>query len=135
MNHRLLLTIIVPAALILAPHVIQAETPAGFVSLFDGKSFADWTVPEGDNGHWRIVDGVIDYDAGSESPGDKNLWTAKEYGDFVLLVDWRIKETPYVNPRVPIIKPDGTHKLGADGKEIRMALPFLCSQALRAPIL
>jgi hypothetical protein len=123
MNHRLLLTVIVLAALALAPQRTQAETPAGFVSLFDGKTFAGWNVPEGDNGHWKIVDGVIDYDAASESSGDKSLWTAKKYGDFVLTVDWRIKETPYINPGVPIIKPDGTHKLGADGKEIRMAVP------------
>jgi hypothetical protein len=39
------------------------------------------------------------------------------------LVDWRIKETPYINPRVPIIKPDGTHKLGADGKPIVTSVP------------
>ena len=78
---------------------LQAETPPGFDSLFDGKTFAGWIVPEGDNGHWKILNGVIDYDAESESRGDKNLWTEKEYGDFVLLVDWRIKETPYTNPR------------------------------------
>lgn len=106
----------------LAPEA-HAETPEGFVSLFDGKTFNGWMVPEGDNGHWRIVDGVIDYDAASEAGGDKSLWSSKEYGDFVLLVDWRIKETPYVNPNVPIIKPDGTHKLDADGKEIHIAVP------------
>ena len=80
-------------------------------------------MPEGDNGHWKIVDGVIDYDARSEAAGDKSLWTVKEYGDFVLRADWRIKETPYVNPGVPIIKPDGTHKKGADGKDVQMAVP------------
>jgi len=49
--------------------------------LFDGKSFSDWVVPKGDNGHWKIVDGVIDCDVSSEAPGDKkNLWTKKEYG-------------------------------------------------------
>jgi hypothetical protein len=101
----------------------QAEIPDGFVSLFDGKTFNGWVVPDGDNGHWRIVDGVIDYDAASEATGDKNLWSTKEYGDFVLLVDWRIKETPYVNPRVPIIKPDGSHKRGPDGQEIQISVP------------
>jgi hypothetical protein len=102
---------------------IGAEPPEGFVSLFNGTDFTHWKVPEGDNGHWRIVDGVIDYDASSEATGDKNLWSAKEYGDFTLLVDWRIKETPYNNPKVPIIKPDGTHKKDAQGNEIRMSLP------------
>ena len=47
----------------------------------------------------------------------------REFGDFVLRVDWRIKETPYVNPNVPIIRPDGTHKKGADGKEIVTSVP------------
>src|SRR5688572_16249638 len=64
--------------------------PAGFMSLFNGRDFTGWKVPEGDNGHWKIVDGVIDYDAASESPSDKNLWTEREYTDFVLRVDWRI---------------------------------------------
>jgi hypothetical protein len=91
--------------------------------LFDGESFEGWIVPEGDNGHWKIIDGVIDYDAASEAPDDKSLWTQKEYGNFVLLVDWRIKETPYVNPRVRIVKPDGTHKQNADGEDIQIAVP------------
>jgi len=116
------------AALLLAPALAgpaaaQAPLPAGFVPLFNGKDFTGWKVPEGDNGHWKIVDGVIDYDAQSEAPGDKNLWSAAEYGDFVLRLEWRIKETPYVNPNVPIIRADGTHKKGADGKEIRLAVP------------
>lgn len=95
----------------------------GFVSLFNGKDFSGWKVPAGDNGHWKIIDGVIDYDADSEAPDDKNLWSAKEYGDFVLQVDWRIKETPYLNPRVPIIKPDGTHKKDVNGDEIKITVP------------
>ena len=32
----------------------------------------------------------------------------REFEDFVLRVDWRIKETPYLNP-MPYILPDGTH--------------------------
>ena len=106
-----------------APAVAQTTPPAGFVSLFNGKDFTGWKVPEGDNGHWKIIDGVIDYDAQSEAPKDKNLWSVAEYGDFVLRLEWRIKETPYVNPNVPIIRVDGTHKKGADGKEIKLAVP------------
>jgi hypothetical protein len=97
--------------------------PAGFVSLFNGRDFAGWKVPEGDGGHWKVVDGVIDYDAESEAPGDKSLWTVKSYRNFVLQVDWRIKETPYVNPNVPYILPDGTHARDIHGKEMKMALP------------
>lgn len=97
--------------------------PDGFTALFNGKDFTGWTVPDGDNGHWKIIDGVIDYDAQSEAKGDKTLWCDRELGDFVLQVDWRIKETPYVNPNVPYILPDGTHAKDIKGKEMKLALP------------
>jgi hypothetical protein len=105
-----------------------AITPAdasdeGFIPLFDGKDLAQWHVPPGDNGHWKVVDGVIDYDARSEATGEKNLVSKREFGDFVLKLEWRIKETPYVNPGVAYILPDGTHARGVDGKELKLRLP------------
>jgi hypothetical protein len=109
-----------------APSTTQAaenQPPPGFVALFNGRDFSNWKVPEGDNGHWKVLDGVIDYDAASESSGDKNLWTEREFDDFVLHVDWRIKETPYVNPNDFYILPDGTHGRDVKGKELRMPLP------------
>jgi len=105
-----------------APEVPAPADP-GFQSLFNGKDFTNWKLPEGDGGHWKIVDGVIDYDAKSEAKGEKHLFTEKEYGDFVFKVDWRLKETPYMNNNVPVILPDGTHKLGPDGKELRAPQP------------
>ena len=101
---------------------VGAQSPR-FVSLFNGKDLSGWKIPEGDNGHWKVVDGVIDYDAQSEAKGDKSLWSEKSYADFILRVDWRIKETPYVNPNVPIIRYDGTHKKDANGREIRLQVP------------
>lgn len=97
--------------------------PDGFTALFNGRDFTNWQVPEGDNGHWKVINGVIDYDAESEARRDKNLWSTREYENFILHVDWRIKETPYINPNVPYILPDGTHAHDAYGKEIKMALP------------
>lgn len=100
----------------------ENEPPAGFTSLFNGKDFTNWKVPTGDNGHWKILEGVIDYDAASEA-AEKDLWSEREFGDFVLRVDWRIKETPYLNPNVPYILPDGTHARDVKGKEMKFALP------------
>jgi hypothetical protein len=97
--------------------------PAGFVALFNGKDLTGWKVPEGDGGHWKVIDGVIDYDAESAARGDKSLWTEGEFGDFILQVDWRIKEAPYLNPNVPYILPDGTHARDTTGKELRLTLP------------
>ena len=99
------------------------DIPDGFTSIFNGVDFTGWKLPEGDNGHWKIIDGVVDYDAESEAEDNKHLWTEKEYGDFELYVDWRIKETPWKNPRVPLIMPDGTHKLNEKGEEIQMVVP------------
>ncbi|MBW3542249.1 MAG: DUF1080 domain-containing protein [Planctomycetes bacterium] len=96
--------------------------PQGFAALFNGKDFAGWKVPEGDGGHWKVVDGVIDYDAASEAEGDKNLWTEKEYGDFVLMLDWRIKETTGLFA-MPIVLSDGTHLKDATGEDIKLPLP------------
>jgi 3-keto-disaccharide hydrolase len=101
----------------------DSKPPEGFVSLFNGRDFTGWKVPEGDNGHWKVIDGVIDYDAASEATTDKSLWTGKQFADFTLRVDWRIKDTPYVNPNVPYILPDGTHARDITGREMKMSLP------------
>ena len=104
------------------PSAPSAQAPDGFTSLFNGRDLTGWRVPVGDNGHWRIVEGVIDYDAESEAK-DKDLWSERTYRDFTLRVDWRIKSTPYVNPNVPIIRFDGTHKKDAAGQDIRIPVP------------
>lgn len=106
-----------------APAAAAADNDEGFLTLFDGSDLAQWIIPEGDNGHWKVVDGVIDYDARSEAPGNKNLISKREFGDFALKLDWRIKETPYINKNVPYVLPDGTHARGVDGKELKLALP------------
>ena len=109
-------------AMVLAAQV-GSEAEQGFIPLFDGKDLAHWVVPEGDNGHWKVLDGVIDYDARSEAAGNKNLVTRQEFGDFILKLDWRIKEAPYENPNIPYVLPDGTHARGVDGKDLKLKLP------------
>lgn len=113
----------IAALVILVVLNARAQAPDGFVSLFNGKDFTNWSVPDGDNGHWKVIDGVIDYDALSEAKGNKDLWSVKTYKNFELLVDWRIKETPWNNPRVPIILPSGLHKKDENGKEIQIIVP------------
>jgi hypothetical protein len=101
---------------------LDAQVQDGFVSLFNGRDLAGWKIPDGDNGHWRVVDGVIDYDARSEAPGQKHLWTEKEYRDFVLRLDWRLKTAPF-QYRGSIILPDGSEKLDETGKPIVVEFP------------
>lgn len=119
-HSRFVMTI---GAAALAVASLAAQSAQDVRPLFNGRDLAGWKVPEGDNGHWKVIDGVIDYDAASEAPGDKSLWTDRVYRDFVLRVDWRITSTPYVNPNVFIIRHDGTHKKDAGGREIRIPVP------------
>jgi hypothetical protein len=100
----------------------KAAAPEGFVSLFNGKDLSGWKVPMGDNGHWRVLDGIIDYDARSEARGDKSLWSEKSYRDFVLRIDWRLKTEPGYKNRVPIILPDGSHQKDDAGNEVRVEI-------------
>jgi hypothetical protein len=102
---------------------VQSTPPPGFVSIFNGKDLTGWKTPVGDNGHWKVVDGVIDYDAGSEASADKSLWTEKSYKDFVARLDWRIKATPYISKSMRIVMPDGHDKLDENGKVINITAP------------
>lgn len=101
------------------------EAPEGFVSLFNGKDLSGWKIPEGDNGHWKVVDGVIDYDAMSEATNKsaRDLMHTTEFTNYVLHVDWRIKETPYTNPNVFYVLPDGSEAKDITGKYLKLALP------------
>ena len=85
------------------------------MSLFKGKDLAGWTTKQLHNHDWSVVDGVIDCNPQGEVKGDRELWTTKEYADFELWVDWRIKESPYVNKKARIILPDGSYQKDDSG--------------------
>ena len=96
------------------------EPSAGFVSLFNGVDFEGWTVPEGDDRHWRVVDGVIDYDARSEAEGGndgRSLWSKKAYRDFELRLEWRFKPEGGLRHRVPLILPSGDYDTDREGNQ------------------
>lgn len=111
-------------SILIASHARAVPCSAGDeIVLFAGSDLSEWKIPDGDNGHWKVVNGVIDYDARSEAKGEKSLISKREFGDFVLSFDWKIKETPYINKNVPYVLPDGNHARGVDGKELKLALP------------
>jgi 3-keto-disaccharide hydrolase len=103
----------IPAMLMAAAWLAAAaigqdnRPPKGFVALFNGKNLEGWQglveLPERAKltkeelaakqhdanetylPHWAVADGVLRYDGKGQS-----LQTAKDYGDFELLVDWKI---------------------------------------------
>ena len=86
------------------------DPPEGFVPLFNGRDLAGWKGLVGNpverasmradqleaaqmredssmHAHWSVVKGVIVFDGKGES-----LCTSKDYGDFEMLVDWKIEK-------------------------------------------
>jgi len=102
--------------------VFGASPPEGFRPLFNGESLVGWVTRQSDNHDWSVVDGVIDCDP-HPGQGDRNLWTDQSYGDFEMLVDWRIKASPYTNNAAKVILPDGTFKKDSTGQELVVAVP------------
>jgi hypothetical protein len=116
--------------------------PAGFTALFNGKDLTGWQglveLPERDRllkkgaaalakrqkeanasilPHWTVKDGILHYDGKGNS-----LQTAKDYGNFELFLDWKIRKGGdsgiYLrgNPQVQIW--DSDHAPGARGADI-----------------
>jgi hypothetical protein len=72
---------------------VQAGTPAsekGFVPLFDGKSFAGWKTTDKTPKSWKIEDGLLVLTGGSN-----NLFTEKEFDDFVVRFEFRPEKKGY----------------------------------------
>jgi hypothetical protein len=67
-----------------------ADVAIGFESLFTGLDLRGWQADDEHKKHWKTRGGWgLVYDG--KCPGDDpHLWTAKEYGDFEMIVDWRL---------------------------------------------
>src|SRR5687768_15609182 len=118
--------ILIPVLIIFTTCSSQVRTTnfkkEGFTSLFNGKDLTGWKIPEGDNGHWKVINGVIDYDALSEAKGDKNLYTERSFADFTLHIEWRFKEYSGLYP-MPTILPNGEYARDSMGKVVTFMLP------------
>jgi hypothetical protein len=100
-----------------------AQADEGFVPLFDGLTFAGWKHLKGFEGHWVADDGVIRCDGKVEVErgGERSLWSEKEYGDFVLVADWRLPAKP--EPKMMnTFGPDGELLRDENGKNIKREL-------------
>jgi len=66
----------------------SAPLAEAFVPLYNGINLTGWKPEAGHKGHWQPRDWILHYDGKSEA-ADKHLWSEKEFGDFVLVCDWR----------------------------------------------
>lgn len=98
----------------------QDPPPSGFVPLFDGRTWANWLHEPHLDGVWEIAEGTIRLrtDEPPRQRGkDYNLSTAKQYKDFVLIIDWRLTGKPVVKPNQWLMD-DGQFHTDAAGKLI-----------------
>ncbi|MBY0524559.1 MAG: DUF1080 domain-containing protein [Gemmataceae bacterium] len=88
--------------------------------LFNGVDLTGWKDDAGHRGHWQAKNGLLAYDGKGEAK-DKDLWTDKEFGDFVLVADWRLTAKPTMKKR-PVILPSGEPAM-EDGKPKEAEVP------------
>jgi len=98
-----------------SPADAVAQKDEGFRCLYNGLDLRGWKQVAGNENHWRAKDWILDYDGKSEASDDKNLWTEKDFGNFVLIVDWRLPAQPTTD-NVPVILPDGNEATDPNGK-------------------
>ncbi len=84
---------------------------AGFTRLCNGRNLDGWK--HNDSPEWSYTDGIIKHTGNKGTPAD--LWTEKEYGDFIMVFDWRWSG-PGAMKKQPFILPDGLLKKDAAGK-------------------
>jgi hypothetical protein len=99
------------------PADVVAQKDEGFRSLYNGLDLRGWKQVAGNENHWRAKDWILDYDGKSEASDDKNLWTEKEFGNFVLIIDWRQPSEPKID-NVPVVLPDGSEAADPNGKPV-----------------
>lgn len=103
------------------PVLVGVEAP-GFRSLYNGLDLRGWKQVPGNKNHWRAKDWILDYDGKSEAEGeDRHLWTEQEFGNFALIVDWRLPAEPKIE-NVPVVLPDGTVATDSNGQELMVAV-------------
>src|SRR2546423_11363883 len=82
----LLSTIGPTAALLLCAGCATAQPERGFVSLFDGKTLEGWTLANPHGPGYGVTNGVLYCARG----GGGNLFTEKEFSDFILRLDFKL---------------------------------------------
>lgn len=89
----------------------------GWESLFNGTDLGSFDLQPAQKPMWTVVDGTIDCNPRADVKGDQSIWTKKSFGDYELVVDWRIKET-HGKYNMPVVLPSGLHKKDDKGKDI-----------------
>lgn len=75
-------------SVIAATCALGAEPDDGFVPLFNGRNLDGWVI-KGKAEGWQVKDGVLRSEG---AKGGDWIRTEKEYGDFILKLDWKVSK-------------------------------------------
>lgn len=87
-----------------------APVAEGFRPLYSGVDLAGWQVEPGQEKHWQAKNWILEFDGKG-----KTIWTEQEFGDFVLVCDWRWTAKP-VKLQRPVVLPGGEPATDEEGK-------------------
>lgn len=99
-----------------------ATLDEGFTSIYSGLDLRGWRSDPGHVGHWKADGYMLVYDGKSEAK-DKDLWTEKEYGDFMMIADWKLPNKPTPKAR-PVVLPGGDDATNPDGSKKTVEIPY-----------
>lgn len=105
--------LVLTVVLLCLASAVQAAVEKGFVPLFNGRDLEGWTLANPTGRGYIVQDGLLICPA----DGGGNLFTAREYEDFVLRFEFRLE--PGGNNGVGIRVPAGGHA-SRDGMEIQI---------------
>ena len=69
---------------------INAQEPK-LRSIFNGKDLGGWVIPENNDNNWVAKDGILYVKSGADKKGS-NLWTEKQYRNFIISADFQMGE-------------------------------------------
>jgi hypothetical protein len=104
------------------PTAETADLTTGFASLYNGLDLRGWKAEPGHEGHWVAKDFVLSYD-GKSAAKDKSLWTEADFGDFVMVADWRLPGPAVPRPRA-VVLPSGDDARNPDGTVKTLSIPY-----------
>ncbi|MEN9674808.1 MAG: hypothetical protein RIS76_704 [Verrucomicrobiota bacterium] len=109
-----------PATTALEPQHI-ARPDEGFHSLYNGIDLTGWQQTPDVLAHWKADDWILEHDGG-RGDTEPHLWSEEEFGDFILVADWKWVAKPK-DTELPVVLADGSRPKNADGTPRTQRVP------------
>ena len=96
------------------PAYEKAVKGVGYQQIFNGADLAGWKYKSSGEPNWFATNGILKHTGKKGETND--LWTEENYKDFTMAFDWRWAGMGEKKAQ-PVVLPNGTDKVGPDGKK------------------